>query len=150
MACAYQVEPGYLGLFHSFASCLLCDVGQVTKPLWVPISLLTNIEIKVKSFTWVILKNGIIMYMKEHYWRGKNVKVLVTQSCLTLCDPMDTASFVHGILQARILEWIAISFYRGFPYSGIKLGPPGLQADSSPSEPWPGDITTLVFACFRG
>ena len=51
---------------HSFASCLLCDVAQVTKPLWVPISLLTNIEIKVESFTWVILKNGIIMYMKEH------------------------------------------------------------------------------------
>ena len=35
------------------------------------------------------------------------------QSCLTLCDPMDCStpgSFVHGILQARILEWVAISF----------------------------------------
>ena len=34
------------------------------------------------------------------------------QSCLTLCDPMDCSppgSFVHGILQARILEWVAIS-----------------------------------------
>ena len=40
----------------------------------------------------------------------------VTQSCLTLCDPMDSSlagSFVHGILQARILEWVAISFSRG-------------------------------------
>ena len=39
--------------------------------------------------------------------------VLVTQSCLTLCDPMDyspVGSSVHGILQARILEWVAISF----------------------------------------
>ena len=39
--------------------------------------------------------------------------VLVTQSCLTLCDPMDCSlagSSVHGILQARILEWVAISF----------------------------------------
>ena len=38
--------------------------------------------------------------------------VLVTQSCLTLCDPTDCSplgSSVHGILQARILEWVAIS-----------------------------------------
>ena len=40
----------------------------------------------------------------------------VTQSCLTLCDPMDCSlpgSSVHGIFQARILEWIAITFSRG-------------------------------------
>ena len=39
----------------------------------------------------------------------------VTQSCLTLCDPMDCSppGSVHGILQARILEWVAISFSRG-------------------------------------
>ena len=36
----------------------------------------------------------------------------VTRSCLTLCDPMDYT--VHGILQARILEWVAIPFSRGF------------------------------------
>ena len=43
-------------------------------------------------------------------------KVFVTQSCLTLCDPMDCGppdSSVHGILQARILEWVAILFSRG-------------------------------------
>ena len=40
----------------------------------------------------------------------------VAQSCLTLCNPVDCSlpgSFVHGILQARIQEWIAISFSRG-------------------------------------
>ena len=40
----------------------------------------------------------------------------VTQSCLTLCDPMGCSlpcSSVHGILQARILEWVAISSSRG-------------------------------------
>ena len=44
------------------------------------------------------------------------VKVKVTQSCLTLCDPVDSslpASSVNGILQARILEWVAIPFSRG-------------------------------------
>ena len=44
------------------------------------------------------------------------LKVLVAQSCLTLCDPTDCSpadSSVHGILQARILEWGAIPFSRG-------------------------------------
>ena len=40
----------------------------------------------------------------------------VAQSCPTLCDPVDCSppdSSIHGILQARILEWVAISFSRG-------------------------------------
>ena len=44
------------------------------------------------------------------------VKVLVTQSCPTLCDAMDCSqpgSSVQGIPQARILEWVAILFSRG-------------------------------------
>ena len=44
------------------------------------------------------------------------VCVIVDQSCPTLCDPMDWSpldSFVHGIFQAKILEWVAISFSRG-------------------------------------
>ena len=38
------------------------------------------------------------------------VKVKCTQLCVTLCDPMDYT--VHGILQARILEWVAFPFSR--------------------------------------
>ena len=48
--------------------------------------------------------------------RFGSVVVLVVQSCLTLCNPMDCSLpcyFVHGTLQARILEWVAISFSRG-------------------------------------
>ena len=40
----------------------------------------------------------------------------IAQSCPTLCDPMDcspSGSSIHGILQARILEWVAIAFSRG-------------------------------------
>ena len=40
----------------------------------------------------------------------------VSQSCLTLCDPIDSSlpgSSLHGILQAKVLEWVAISFSRG-------------------------------------
>ena len=44
-------------------------------------------------------------------------------SCLTLCDPIDCSlpgSSVHGILRARILEWVAVSYSRGiFPIQGI-------------------------------
>ena len=46
----------------------------------------------------------------------EKVKVLVAQSCLTLCNPMDCSppgSSVHGILQARMLEWVAMPFSRG-------------------------------------
>ena len=60
------------------------------------------------------------------------------QSCLTLCDPMDCSppgSWVHGILQARILEWVAMPSSRDPSDPGIEpTSPmsPALQADSSP------------------
>ena len=47
---------------------------------------------------------------------AKKVKVLVAQLCLTLCDLMDCSplgSSIHGILQARMLEWVATLFSRG-------------------------------------
>ena len=62
----------------------------------------------------------------------------VTQSCLTLCDPMDCSlpgSSVHGILQARILEWVAIPFSGDLPNPGIAPRSPTLQEDSLPCEP---------------
>ena len=60
----------------------------------------------------------------------KKVKVLLAQSCPTLCDPMD-CSLVHGIPQARILEWVAIPFARGSSLSREQTWVSG----SSPSEP---------------
>ena len=47
-----------------------------------------------------------------------------TQSCPTLCDPMDCSppgSSVHGIFQERILEWVAISFSRGSSRPGHQI-----------------------------
>ena len=68
--------------------------------------------------------------------------VLVAQSRLTLCNPIDCSpgsSSVHGIFQASILEWVAISFSRG-GLSDPRIEPmspvyPTLQADSLPAEP---------------
>ena len=61
--------------------------------------------------------------------KQREVKVKVAQLCPTLCNPMDCS--VHGILQARILEWVAFPFSRG-PF---KPRSPALQADSLPAEP---------------
>ena len=67
-------------------------------------------------------------------------KVLVAQSCLTLCYPMDCSppsSSVHGILQAGILEWESIPASRG-----SSRPRDGSQTDSLPSEP-PGKPNLL-------
>ena len=59
------------------------------------------------------------------------MKASVTQSCPTLWDPVGCSlprSSVHGILQARILEWVAISSPRDLPDPGIELGSYALQA----------------------
>ena len=57
----------------------------------------------------------------------------IAQSCPTLCDPMDYT--VPGILQARILEWVAFPFSRDLPNPGTEPRSPALQADSLPAEP---------------
>ena len=57
----------------------------------------------------------------------------VTQLCPTLCDPTDCR--VHGILQARTLEWVAFLFSRDLPNVEIEPRSPALQEDSLPAEP---------------
>ena len=64
------------------------------------------------------------------------VKAKVAQSCPTLCNPMDYT--VRVILQARILEWVAFPFSRGFSQARS----PALQADSLPAEPQGGPFMT--------
>ena len=61
---------------------------------------------------------SILSVIKEmiDIWACRKVKVLNTDSCLTLCNPMDCSlpgSSVHGMLQARTLEWVAISSSKG-------------------------------------
>ena len=77
---------------------------------------------------------------------------LATKSCLTLCDPMDCSplgSTVHGISQARIQEWVAISFSTGSSLPSTSE----LQVDSlclsHCGSPW-GGTRTLFFIEWRG
>ena len=60
------------------------------------------------------------------------------------CNPMDCSlpgSSVHGIFQARVLEWVAVSFSRGSSQPRDRTGSPALQADALSSEP-PGKPPT--------
>ena len=57
----------------------------------------------------------------------------MTISCVQHCDPMDYT--IHGILQDRILEWVAFLFSEDLPNPGIEPRSPTLQADSLPGEP---------------
>ena len=70
------------------------------------------------SLVWLMITAHPILYHFSFLppFPLKWSQVLVSQSCLTLCDPRHYSpqgSSVHGILQARILEWAAISFSRG-------------------------------------
>ena len=86
------------------------------------------------------------MYMRTHTHT-------VTQSCPTLCNPMNcslSVSSVHGIIPARILEWVAFSLPRGVPNLGVKpasLVSPALAGRFFRTEP-PGTVnigTKCVF-----
>ena len=57
-----------------------------------------------------------IINLLQYSMKVKESESEVAQLCPTLCDPMDSSlpgSSLHGILQARVLEWVAISFSRG-------------------------------------
>ena len=74
---------------------------------------------------------------KYNLFQDYEVKLLVVQSFPTLCDAMNCSppdSSVHGILQARILERLALSSPGDLPDPGIEPGSPSLQADSLLSE----------------
>ena len=61
-----------------------------------------------------VVKTNASFRWKCLWWNG--VCVVCAQTCPVLCDHMDcspSGSSVHGILQARILEWVAIPFFRG-------------------------------------
>ena len=85
--------------------------------LLVIINSLLNSHLYTENIIWVksqgLKTPGRISLISKQMFC---VCVLVTQSCLTLCNPMDCSppgSSVHGILQERILEWVAIPFSRG-------------------------------------
>ena len=81
----------------------------------------------------------VLPYINMNPWKADGCCHLVTKLCPTLCDSMECSpagSSVYGISQARILEWVAISFSRGscWPRDGTQVSwqLPALQVDSLP------------------
>ena len=78
---------------------------------------------KIEYFPLELRRLSAFTFSIQHCTRGMCIYVCkyeseseVAKSCPTLCDPMDCSSpgsFVYGIFQARVLEWVAISFSRG-------------------------------------
>ena len=88
--------------------------------------------------------DGPVRYKEEYYQMHRYKKqvvlicyvlCLVAQACPTLCNPMDCRPpgfSIHGISQARTLEWVLLQGY--LPDPGIEPGSSALQADSLPTE----------------
>ena len=105
--CVHLTSPSLIFLYcqrYHFSGCLRVTLG-ITNTLastWVPLL----------SPSWLARQAKVGTGRTLHF------KVLVAQSCLTLSDPTDCSppgSSVHGILQARILEWAAMPSSRGSP-----------------------------------
>ena len=78
---------------------------------------------------------------------------LVTESCPTLCDPMNHSppgSFVHRILQARIQEWVAISFSRGLSQLRDRIRAFSVAGGFSTSDPQLSPCTYLTLIQSQG
>ena len=69
--------------------------------------------------------------------------VKITQLCPTLCNPMDYT--IHGILQARIQEWVDSPSPGDLPNPAIEPRSPALQVDSLPAEPSGKPIYAYIY-----
>ena len=72
-----------------------------------------NTEVHLKFFIDVQLNYNVLISAVQQSDSVLCMKVVVTQLCQTLCNPMDCSppgTTVLGILQAKIMEWVAISF----------------------------------------
>ena len=105
------VEPTFPALAGGFFTiwatreAQLCTWGRCKGGKWV--RKLSRVKF---WFSWCGILNPLLYLASGWKWKW------VAQSCPTIWDPMDCnppGSFVHGILQARVLEWVAIPFSRG-------------------------------------
>ena len=105
-----QIKDAFLSDWHPKPPChsnlyILCDALDFFFPL-KPGPSLDGRRNDTETLSW----------QKSQSWGIPPVLFLVTHSCLTRCDPVDcspSGSSVHGVLQARILEWVAFTSSRG-------------------------------------
>ena len=121
--CSFRKGTSSLWSNSWLISQVLCK-QRYTMALWWPflIRILYKLLVHCQLFGEVIIKELFSIRSEfSFFFHSVMPKQLeseseVTQLCPTLCDPMDcslSGSSIHGIFQARILEWVAISFSRG-------------------------------------
>ena len=101
-----------------------------------------------KNVAWFYPQLNIGRYLAVYAHLTFCVCVLVTQSCLTFCDPMDCSSpgsSVHGVLQAKMLEWVALTFSRASSQPRDRTQVSWLQADSLLSESLRHTVDKILF-----
>ena len=116
------------------------SVLGVTESIWKTASPPSTLNECSTAIYWALI-------VGQALWACLYAKLI--QLCPTPCDPMDYSppgSSVHGILQARILEWVALPSWGDLPDSGIESWSPALQADSLSPEP-PGKLNSLNTRC---
>ena len=104
-----RIEPGSLALW-----------ADSRVPLSIPIWKVHFLSLRYQHICYLLQLTQTTLNYYLNYYLIISIIVLVmcvcAQLCPTLCDPMDCSppgSSVHGIVQARILEWVAISYSRG-------------------------------------
>ena len=94
------------------------------------------LQVVISVWVWKQACPFLVPHCSEQVWKGLwKVKVLVNQLCLTLCNPIDCnlpGTSVYGIFQARILEYVAISFSRNLPDPDMVPMSPAWQVNSLP------------------
>ena len=107
---------------------------EIKRPLFLGRKVMTNLDSILKAETLLCQQRSVqsrLCFFQQSYMDVRRSDV--TQSCPTLCNPMDYSpqgSSIHGFLQARILESVAISCPVDLPNPGIEPGSPSLQADA--------------------
>ena len=108
---------------YSFSDFYKCSFWKISHEV-----LSSSQQYFMSIFLQVFISNLLLLTTA---WTWKKVKVI--QSCPTLCKPMDSTA--HGILQARIVKWVASLFSRGSSQTRDWTQVPTLQENSLPAEP---------------
>ena len=110
--------------------CLVLDFSGKAHIL-SPWRMIVAVDARCSLSSWDHFPLLLISLYYYYFFIINECSVLVALLCLALCDATDCSvpnSSVHGILQAKILEWVAIPFFRrDLPDPRIKLGSPALQ-----------------------
>ena len=107
---------------------ILSELSAMTRPSWVA---LHGMALSFIELCKPLRHDNAVIHEGDKCWRDQEETEYmegegeVTQSCPTLCDPMDCSppgSSIHGIFQARVLELVATSFYKGSSQPRLNSG----------------------------